>query len=86
MTLRSRIETVSASFPAEDGTAFGVAVQRLLREMGHTPRMLGFDEDMHGDDAFLRMRNQLFVHLVEHAGYRSIVIERRQTGGCLHSG
>jgi len=75
MPLRSRVETVGVSFPAEDGTAFGVAVQQLLRGLGHAPRLLGFGEAMHGEDAFLRMRNQLFQHLVEHAGYRSIAIE-----------
>ncbi|MEO3858162.1 erythromycin esterase family protein [Acrocarpospora sp. B8E8] len=38
-------------------------------------RLLGLGEPTHGVDAFLELRNELFRHLVEHEGYRSITIE-----------
>ncbi|MEU7861420.1 erythromycin esterase family protein [Nonomuraea sp. NPDC049141] len=38
-------------------------------------RLLGLGEPTHGVEAFLELRNELFRHLVEHAGYRSITME-----------
>ncbi len=38
-------------------------------------RLLGLGEPTHGVDAFLELRNELFRHLVEHEGYRSIALE-----------
>ncbi len=38
-------------------------------------RVLGLGEPTHGVDAFLDLRNELFRHLVEHDGYRSVAIE-----------
>ena len=38
-------------------------------------RLLGFGEPTHGVEAFPELRNELFRHLVEHEGYRSITIE-----------
>ncbi|MFI9595996.1 erythromycin esterase family protein [Nonomuraea sp. NPDC052265] len=38
-------------------------------------RVLGLGEPTHGVEAFLELRNELFRHLVEHEGYRSIAIE-----------
>ncbi|MEV4627116.1 erythromycin esterase family protein [Micromonospora sp. NPDC049523] len=38
-------------------------------------RLLGLGEPTHGVEAFLELRNELFRHLVEHEGYRSITIE-----------
>lgn len=38
-------------------------------------RLLGLGEPTHGVEAFPELRNELFRHLVEHAGYRSIAIE-----------
>ncbi|GAA0419588.1 erythromycin esterase [Acrocarpospora corrugata] len=38
-------------------------------------RLLGLGEPTHGVEAFLELRNELFRHLVEHEGYRSIAIE-----------
>ncbi|MGJ6966812.1 erythromycin esterase family protein [Streptosporangium sp. G11] len=38
-------------------------------------RLLGLGEPTHGVEAFLELRNELFRHLVEHEGYRSITLE-----------
>ncbi|MEU4230985.1 erythromycin esterase family protein [Nonomuraea sp. NPDC026600] len=38
-------------------------------------RLLGLGEPTHGVEAFLELRNELFRHLVEHEGYRSIAME-----------
>ncbi|MEV7416647.1 erythromycin esterase family protein [Streptomyces sp. NPDC089919] len=38
-------------------------------------RLLGLGEPTHGVEAFLETRNDLFRHLVEHEGYRSIALE-----------
>jgi erythromycin esterase-like protein len=38
-------------------------------------RLLGLGEPTHGVEAFPELRNELFRHLVEHEGYRSITIE-----------
>ncbi|MBT2226590.1 erythromycin esterase family protein [Nonomuraea sp. NEAU-A123] len=38
-------------------------------------RLLGLGEPTHGVEAFLDLRNELFRHLVEHEGYRSITME-----------
>lgn len=40
-----------------------------------TVRLLGLGEPTHGVEAFLELRNELFRHLVEREGYRSIAIE-----------
>ncbi|MFC6083090.1 erythromycin esterase family protein [Sphaerisporangium aureirubrum] len=38
-------------------------------------RLLGLGEPTHGVEAFPELRNELFRHLAEHEGYRSITIE-----------
>ncbi|MEU9131307.1 erythromycin esterase family protein [Kitasatospora sp. NPDC048540] len=38
-------------------------------------RLLGLGEPTHGVEAFPELRNELFRHLVEHEGYRSIALE-----------
>lgn len=38
-------------------------------------RLLGLGEPTHGIEAFLELRNELFRHLVENEGYRSITME-----------
>jgi erythromycin esterase-like protein len=50
----------------------GSALTALLSP---TTRLLGLGEPTHGVEAFLELRNELFRHLVEHDGYRSITIE-----------
>ncbi|MBG0561544.1 erythromycin esterase family protein [Actinoplanes aureus] len=42
-------------------------------------RLLALGEPTHGVEAFPELRNELFQHLVEHQGYRSIALE----SGCL---
>ncbi|MET7334415.1 erythromycin esterase family protein [Nonomuraea sp. NPDC005650] len=53
----------------------GAALSRLLRSLPEPPRLLGLGEAMHGEEALVRQRNEVFRHLVEHEGYRSIAIE-----------
>ncbi|MFI7132664.1 erythromycin esterase family protein [Nonomuraea sp. NPDC050153] len=53
----------------------GAALSRLLRSLPEPPRLLGLGEAMHGEEALIRLRNEVFRHLVEHEGYRSIAIE-----------
>ncbi|MFD8570223.1 erythromycin esterase family protein [Streptomyces sp. NPDC059639] len=49
------------------------AVLRLLPT--NRPRLLALGEPTHGEDSLLGLRNTLFRHLVEEAGYRTITIE-----------
>ncbi|MBT2513361.1 erythromycin esterase family protein [Arthrobacter sp. ISL-30] len=58
-----------------DLTGVGPALAALIRSLGTQPRLLGLGEPMHGEEEFLRLRNQAFQHLVEHQGYRSIALE-----------
>ena len=39
------------------------------------PRLLALGEPTHGEDVLLDLRNDLFRHLVEHEGYRTVAIE-----------
>ena len=39
------------------------------------PRLLALGEPTHGEDVLLELRNELFRHLVEQEGYRTITIE-----------
>jgi erythromycin esterase-like protein len=45
--------------------------------------MLGLGEPTHGVEAFLDLRNELFRHLVEHVGYRSIALESDCLAGLI---
>ncbi|MGV9384137.1 erythromycin esterase family protein [Nonomuraea sp. NPDC003707] len=53
----------------------GAAITKLLRSFPAPPHLLGLGEPTHGEEAFLRQRNEVFRHLVEHEGHRSIAIE-----------
>ncbi|MFI6740834.1 erythromycin esterase family protein [Nonomuraea sp. NPDC050451] len=53
----------------------GAAITKLLRSFPAPPRLLGLGEPTHGEEAFPRQRNEVFRHLVEYEGYRSIAIE-----------
>jgi erythromycin esterase-like protein len=64
----------------------GVAVTAFLHSLRTRPRLLGLGEPMHGEVAFPRLRNQLFRHLVEHEGYRSIALESDAVAGLLVDG
>jgi erythromycin esterase-like protein len=77
------------SFPHEAGWAFeddrgiGTAFAAFLRALPATPRLLGLGEPMHGEEAFPRLRNALWQHLVEHEGYRSVAIESDAVAGLV---
>ncbi|MFE2850293.1 hypothetical protein ACFXJO_04070, partial [Streptomyces lavendulae] len=47
----------------------------LTALLSPAPRLLALGEPTHGVEAFPELRNELFRHLVEHEGYRSIAIE-----------
>ncbi|RSS58328.1 erythromycin esterase family protein [Streptomyces sp. WAC06614] len=49
--------------------------EALTSLLSSAPRLLGLGEPTHGVEAFLDLRNELFRHLVEHEGYRSIALE-----------
>ncbi|MEV4575801.1 erythromycin esterase family protein [Nonomuraea jabiensis] len=53
----------------------GAAITKLLRSFPAPPRLLALGEPTHGEEVFLRQRNEVFRHLVEHEGHRSIAIE-----------
>ncbi|MCE7008891.1 erythromycin esterase family protein [Kibdelosporangium philippinense] len=57
----------------------GPAVDAFLGSLAGDPRILALGEPTHHVETFPLLRNQIFQHLVEHHGYRSIAIE----SGCL---
>ncbi|MFC4006874.1 erythromycin esterase family protein [Nonomuraea purpurea] len=58
----------------------------IVRLLPPTTRLLGLGEPTHGVEAFLELRNELFRHLVEHKGYRSIAIESDILAGLIVDG
>lgn len=63
--------------------AAGEAILHLARTTGHVPRLLGLGEPLHQVDEFLRLRNGVFRHLVEHAGFRTLALESDAWAGRL---
>ncbi|MEV0459926.1 erythromycin esterase family protein [Catellatospora methionotrophica] len=59
----------------DDATGPGPAMSRLLATLPARPSLLGLGEPLHGVDLFLRLRNELLRHLVEHEGFRSVALE-----------
>ena len=62
-------------FDADGADDLGAALGNFLGSLKAKPRLLGLGEPMDGEEAFPRLRNRVFRHLVEHEGYRSIAIE-----------
>jgi len=56
-----------AAHPVDAATVLGLLPTR--------PRLLALGEPTHGEDVLLDLRNDLFRHLVEQEGYRTIAIE-----------
>jgi erythromycin esterase-like protein len=50
-------------------------VTSVLDLLPSRPRILALGEPTHGEDLLLEVRNDLFRHLVDHEGYRTIAIE-----------
>ncbi|MGC5010709.1 erythromycin esterase family protein [Streptosporangium sp. DT93] len=71
------------AFSAESAADLGSAMTRLLRSLPDRPRLLGLGEPMHGEEAFPRLRNEIFRYLVEHEGYRSIALESDCLSGLI---
>ncbi|MGW7488905.1 erythromycin esterase family protein [Streptomyces sp. NPDC054786] len=56
-------------------TTHAVEAAAVMRLLPARPRLLALGEPTHGEDALLDLRNELFRHLVEQEGYRTIAIE-----------
>ncbi|MGW5638013.1 erythromycin esterase family protein [Streptomyces sp. NPDC003832] len=56
-------------------TASAVDAAALIRLLPARPRLLALGEPTHGDGTLLRLRNDVFRHLVEEEGYRTIAVE-----------
>lgn len=52
-----------------------VEASAVLKLFPSRPRVLALGEPTHGEDTLLDVRNELFRHLVEQEGYRTIAIE-----------
>ncbi|NRQ35484.1 erythromycin esterase family protein [Nonomuraea sp. NN258] len=72
MATTSAIIAAARAFHGED---VGPAISGLLGTLRERPRVLGLGEPTHREDALPRLRNELFHHLAEHEGYRSIALE-----------
>lgn len=53
----------------------GAAVDRLVAALGGPVELLALGECLHGEPAFLTLRNRIFRHLVEVHGYTAIALE-----------
>ncbi|MFJ2738804.1 erythromycin esterase family protein [Streptomyces sp. NPDC087440] len=58
-----------------DPAQLALAADQLFATLPHPPLLLGLGEPTHGAEQFLELRNDLFLHLVRHHGYRAIAIE-----------
>ncbi|MFD3736782.1 erythromycin esterase family protein [Streptomyces sp. NPDC058629] len=56
-------------------TTHAVEASAVLKLLPSRPRLLALGEPTHGEDTLLDVRNELFRHLVEQEGYRTIAIE-----------
>ncbi|MFG3497664.1 erythromycin esterase family protein [Streptomyces sp. NPDC047928] len=65
------------------GAARAVEAAAVMRLLPTRPRLLALGEPTHGEDTLLDLRNELFQHLVEEEGYRTIAIESDCVAGLL---
>ncbi|WP_028800035.1 erythromycin esterase family protein [Streptomyces sp. 142MFCol3.1] len=56
-------------------TAHVVEAAAVMKLLPARPQLLALGEPTHGEDTLLELRNELFRHLVEQEGYRTIAIE-----------
>ncbi|MEU0160688.1 erythromycin esterase family protein [Streptomyces sp. NPDC006261] len=56
-------------------TTHAVGAAAVMKLLPSRPRLLALGEPTHGEDTLLDVRNELFRHLVEQEGYRTIAIE-----------
>lgn len=56
-------------------SSFDAAVDKLLASLSPSVELLGFGETLHGGEEILRLRNELFKHLVTKKGFSAIAIE-----------
>ncbi|WP_148262411.1 erythromycin esterase family protein [Hoyosella subflava] len=81
MTSRTFLQDGCWGLTDDDGTI--ATFSRFLDSLPTRPRLLGFGECMHEEEGLPRLRNQLFQHLVEHEGYRSVALESDCLAGLL---
>lgn len=55
----------------------------MIAGLRNRPRLLALGEPTHGEEALLRLRNELFRELVERDGYRTIALETDCLAGLL---
>jgi erythromycin esterase-like protein len=69
---RGKVSTGGSTIQFKDMTT---AIEDVMKLLPARPRVLALGEPTHGEDVLLEVRNQLFRHLVEHEGFRTIAIE-----------
>lgn len=74
-SLEAWIEQEAIPFSADSPETLHAAVDRLMAACGDTVALLGFGEALHGGEALLTLRNQLFQVLVMAHGYSAIAVE-----------
>src|SRR3954471_12427072 len=75
LTLEEWIAAEAIAFSPESAGSLNSAMDRVVRELGEHLELLGLGEALHGDEAFLVLRNRMFQRLVEAHGFTAIAIE-----------
>src|SRR4051812_32078925 len=75
LTLEEWIAAEAIAFSPESAESLNSAIDRVVRELGEHLELLGLGEPLHGEEAFLVLRNRLFQRLVEAHGFTAIAIE-----------
>lgn len=74
-TLSDWIAHEAIPFSCDALDTLHAAVDRMIAALGDSVELLGFGEALHGGEALLLLRNQLFQRLVAAHGYSAIAIE-----------
>lgn len=74
-TLSDWIAHEALPFAVDAPDALNAAVDRMIAALDDSVELLGFGEALHGGEALLLLRNQLFQRLVAAHGYSAIAIE-----------
>src|SRR3954454_984929 len=74
-TLEEWIGGEAISFSLESTASLDAEVDRIVGALGNRVELLGLGEPLHGEEAFLVLRNRVFQRLVEAHGFTAIAIE-----------
>src|SRR3954469_16262346 len=74
-TLEEWIAREAIAFSLDSDESVHAAIDRVVGALGEAVEVLGLGEPLHGDEAFLLLRNRLFQRLVEAHGFAAIAIE-----------